>query len=57
MNAAITGQIVPDSVVLWLAVILTGLAMWAHAAPRPISHILRDAVRNLRSRFNVRTMP
>lgn len=57
MNAAITGQILPDSVVLWLAVILTGLAMWAYAAPRPISAIARDAVRTLIARINVRTMP
>lgn len=64
MNAAITGQIVPDSVILWLLVVLTGLAVWAHAAPRPIGAIMRDAaglacdaVRNLIARFNVRTMP
>lgn len=57
MNAAITGQILPDSVVLWLMVILAGVAIWAHAAPRPLRVIVSDALRNLHSRINVRTLP
>lgn len=48
MNAAITGQILPDSVVLWLLVIVAGVAIWSHAAPRPLGVLLREAVQRVR---------
>lgn len=57
MNAAITGQILPDSVVLWLLVIVAGVGVWAHAAPRPLGVIVSDALRAFIARINVRTMP
>lgn len=64
MNAVIPGQVFPDSVILLLALICAALALWAHAAPRPISQIIFDAariacdaVRGCRRRIRVRTMP